>query len=37
MYASTVDCVRSGICNAVPSHVGDRQRCEDYAETVPLM
>ena len=36
MYASTVDCVRSGICNAAPSRVGDRQRGEDYAETVPL-
>jgi hypothetical protein len=37
MYASTVDRVRSGICNAAPSHVGYRQRCEDYAESAPLM
>jgi hypothetical protein len=37
MYASTLDCVRSGICNAALSHVGSRQCSENYAESVLLM
>jgi hypothetical protein len=37
MYASTPDRVRSGICNAAPSRVGDHQRGEDYAESDPPM
>jgi hypothetical protein len=37
MYTSTLDRVRSGICNAAPSRVGDRHRGEDYVESNGLM